>query len=460
MDATQKELTLPRPQKPEVEVIDHWEIPDEVEDLFGRLDAYTLKTAPQNVQNSSSSLRTFFTNTLHLVLRSHADLEILVEDNDKRYRIVDIPDERFKDDSKKEEETDTTEEKITDRDTMKPVLHIRNGEKLADKLIDLVGVKNTIRPNNRFYLRPWLDRLQLIDFWNNATPEDFENPERFIERQTYQLKDTRLDSLQDAWKTLGQLSSIGLPLQLIRIASPAGLEGPYELRVRTGGDDESDETHAVRYGFVDTDTAVVYAVQMPLIGNHLTGWDNERTIAVNANRNPSWVIEEKKQLFERRRENLKRFNPFLGRKITTETGDEKVPEDLVGVSPAALVSLTTAVAVFNTQGIKHIEMPLYFPWRQHDDQPVANEFGGYDFDEQGRMKKENKGDIDRRIFDQTVKLAQRLAHEVEGISVETLGEEDSSVRLKIDGELKSKRPLLQEVITVVQTGLPQESPLP
>ena len=61
-----------------------------------------------------------------------------------------------------------------------------------------------------------------------------------------------------------------------------------------------------------------------------------------------------------------------------------------------------------------------------------------------------EGAIDKRILEQTTRLARRLAFEVEGTEVVSFGEGDHYMHLTLGETLESTRPLLSQVLSLIK----------
>jgi len=347
----------------------------------------------------------------------------------------------------------------------------------------------------------------LQNIWNNATFGDFQHPEIFVGRRINLIRDETLVKLQE-WRPIGEVPVDGNTENFFvkHDSLPANYESPHDLRFAISDQDkpsEYDDLPAVRYGITEPGQATIYAIQMPRIGakteatylaeiektkkgclvtqtffqNYLSsketegksyfsdfpeelldhdiddyyekfakkleayltkkaveaGYDDyvvwarekiaEKAVAdalddfdetmVFAEDQDSYAKELAK--YHKRREILPRY---------TQAVKENSTNEFRGAPPTSLISLTAAVSLLHKQGIDEFLIPAYLPKRKHAED-----------------------DLDERIFNQTMQTVGRITSEVTGVEIAADPEEDGYYHLKITGDLTSKNPLLQGIIT-------------
>lgn len=117
-------------------------------------------------------------------------------------------------------------------------------------------------------LEPWYKYADINNLFRNATLKDFADPLIFLEKQSYQARNNPFSHMQE-WTKIGSIPAMTEDILVKYQHSRSGMESPHEFHIATAsfGPTEADELPSVRYGIVSKDTAVVYAVQMPLIEN-------------------------------------------------------------------------------------------------------------------------------------------------------------------------------------------------
>lgn len=160
-------------------------------------------------------------------------------------------------------------------------LHIRDPKIFLTKLEHFRSVRESRQ-------HPWANEQAVADIWHNATPDDFEHPEAYIDKVIKQIEDSTFEEITD-WKPLGYLPTSHENLFVKHIFSRPDMEAPHEFRIILGPTKFSDidELPAVRYGITSPDTAIIYAIQMPTI-DHISlreieaGIREGETIAIEA----------------------------------------------------------------------------------------------------------------------------------------------------------------------------------
>jgi hypothetical protein len=251
--------------------------------------------------------------------------------------------------------------------------------------------------------------------------------------QIYALKRETFPQLSNEWTERGILDATGEQVSVKDAISDGEMESAHELQFRVGEDD-TDTIPAVRYAQTHHNTAIVYAIQLPLMDGHskISLEKAKQSYPDKEGKYP--LIEEK---FRSRDEKLRRFNQFFN-KVTTDANGarvERAPGDLAMASPSAVLSLAGAAVMFSEKGIHTLKIPILMPWRQHVDTR--------EYPEGEKM--------DEAILTQKMLVARRVAYEVDGIEISSYGEEDGYIHLKIGKNLSSRRPILSEMLSLVKS---------
>lgn len=112
---------------------------------------------------------------------------------------------------------------------------------------------------------PWYRHINLATVWRNATPNDFLDPIRFLERQLYQATVETLHDIKDL--SLADVLTLDETITASYQAAGTFPESQHDIAFSLAKDTPSpiDALPSVRFGVVADDTAVVYAIQMPSI---------------------------------------------------------------------------------------------------------------------------------------------------------------------------------------------------
>ncbi len=121
--------------------------------------------------------------------------------------------------------------------------------------------------NIRYKYSGWYQSIDAFNIWRNATPWDFLHPEQYLDHQTFQSNDKTFHHLEH-WTEILQARELGETLK-VRYSEEGGFtESQHDLLFTLSALEDptdTDQLPSVRYGLIDQNTAVVYAIQMPLI---------------------------------------------------------------------------------------------------------------------------------------------------------------------------------------------------
>lgn len=294
----------------------------------------------------------------------------------------------------------------TGKQTYPLSLIIHNPEQLKQNLqiywdtIQKISLKSTTIDKRHEY------KYYCSSLWKNATSFDFSHPEEFIQRYTSFILDQTFSSL-DNFTYLGKFSDCKLYIK--RKQAPIGFETPYELEAVLVQNQNVVPFPILRYGISEKErvkTAYIYALQR----EHY-----ERTELQIA-------LEKKWDIIK------KSVSSMQNRGIHT---------------PAFLLMASLFLGLLDSENIKEMCIPDFFPRRYYQIQNTGNDADS----------------IQRTITDKFLKTMIRLAGEFDHLEISGYpGDIDSFLHLKIKGPLFSKNKYLQDIFTcgkTYQTGKPK-----
>lgn len=209
--------------------------------------------------------------------------------------------------------------------TLKPTLIIKDKKEFDKKLLEYVTISRS------FYEKYQDDDITEKDFlkeimtviWSNATVEDFTNPITFLDSRIKMINDQKLNYNNEI---LGEI--FGQNIRVTRKKESILKETPYILEFKIG----ENVLPIIRYGIVD-DTVYIYAIQ------------NENSqIDKKLNRS----LYKLKSGFDESGESKDNISDF---------------ENLTGITPSFMASLTLALGLFKSIEIDKIEAISYLPVR-------------------------------------------------------------------------------------------------
>lgn len=182
--------------------------------------------------------------------------------------------------------------------------------------------------------------------WLNATQQDLANPDRYIEWRVNDHETPGL--LQDyQWYTASRLHT-GETLYVHQAVDTAnGFEK--ELHFATDLANPATGIHAIRYGIVDTETAVIFEIQLPPIFSirEEVAYQAYRACFDEDDAELKAQMEQLLSYYQERRETLRRFNlPHVGQ-----------------VPPPGLIALSTGLKMLQQNNIQTVYMPRTLPLR-------------------------------------------------------------------------------------------------
>ncbi|MCR5483246.1 MAG: hypothetical protein K6E99_02425 [Bacilli bacterium] len=273
------------------------------------------------------------------------------------------------------------------------------------------------------------DKTILTCLWNNATMEDFQNPINYINKYI-SFMDKPLD-LSDEYESIGFSEILDSDLEISLKQEPYYEETPYGLYVRSSNGDLFYDYPVVRFGIKD-DTAYIYAVQQ--LSKKDESLDNEKY-----NKKIHRKLFKVNENFEKEDE------------IDNITN----PENITGINPSALVSLSVLFSKLEEVGITNIEVPSFLPIRYNAKEKSylvkieqlrkrnhPSEELEYIYD---KLVQEHET-IQRNISDKLLRNIRRLEYNFNNIDLTSYPMElDTSTHINLSEYEYCNNPLLQEI---------------
>lgn len=208
---------------------------------------------------------------------------------------------------------------------LKPTLMIKNKTEFDKALVQYVETAQKIYhkyPDDDITFKDYLKEI-MTTVWSNATVEDFNNPIAFLKRRIKIINDDNFNYQNHKIGTI-----FNQDIFVTRKIESVLKETPYALEFKIG----DNSLPLIRYGIADN-TAFIYAIQ-----------NESGQIDKKLSRN----LYKLKSGFNEDGESYDNINDF---------------ENLTGVTPSFLASLTLALGLFNKEGITNLEAISYLPVR-------------------------------------------------------------------------------------------------
>lgn len=208
---------------------------------------------------------------------------------------------------------------------LKPTLMIKDKTEFDKILIQYVETAQKIYhkyPDDDVTFKDYLKEI-MTTIWSNATVEDFNNPITFLKRRIKFINDDKLDYQNYKIGTI-----FNQDILISRKIESVLKETPYALELKIG----DNILPLVRYGIANN-IAFIYAVQNE-------AGEIDKKLSRNLYKLKSGFIEDG--------ESHDNINDF---------------ENLTGITPSFLASLTLALGLFNKEKITNVEAISYLPVR-------------------------------------------------------------------------------------------------
>ena len=278
----------------------------------------------------------------------------------------------------------------------KPVIIVKDLERLNDSLINYVNTLNTFYQDKEDNLEQYHD---LTYFFNkllfNMTNEDASDLASYIDRCSLTFKKDPLESYEEK-KMVAQMDNSKFYAQ--RILESPGLETPYYMLFQMENNGKTYELPIVRYTNPTEDTCMIYAVQM------------------GRGRNYNYQDPEYKNVINKLNSGLKEYR---------------------NVPPNFVLSLSLFLKMLSEHNIHNIMIPDYL-FGRYKKYLGANTTGRSDA-------------ILERILNRYMDLLCRMDNQIEGFDIQTYPNElDSFMRIKIN-QLSSKNEMLNDIFNQGKT---------
>lgn len=272
------------------------------------------------------------------------------------------------------------------------------------------------------------DKYILSNLLNNLTIEDMNNFELYVQNCTKSLINKPLNINES---NIGFNKELESDIIISIKKEPINQETPYGLYVKSVKEDNFYDFPIVRFNIID-DTAVIYAVQYnKKFKNNIDNNDYQKKIY--------------RKLFK------------VNKNFEKEKNIDNIenPENITGISPSALVSLTICLSLLENKGIKKVKIPTFLPIRYNAKEmsylvkeskmkekgiplvKLKNEF---------HKSQQEHEEIQRNISDKFLRYFRRLEYVFDNIKISSYPFElDSSAHLKINEFHKSNNPFLEEL---------------
>ena len=267
--------------------------------------------------------------------------------------------------------------------------------------------------------------------WNNATEDDFKNPIEYIKRYiSFMDQPTNLNL--NTYENIGYSSILDSDIEVCIKEEEIYEETPYGFYMRATNGNLYYNFPVIRFGIHDN-KAYIYAIQQRKEKN-----------------------TEEKDIFDYQKKIHRRLFK-VNENFTKEENIDNIeyPENLTGISPSALVSLTYLLSLLNNENINDVIVPIFLPVRYN-----AKEISylykidllkkkGYDVEfinnEYHNLLNKHE-EIQRNLSDKLLRHFRRLDLLFENIKITSMPFElDNNIHLNVDEYKNSNNRLLNEI---------------
>lgn len=287
-----------------------------------------------------------------------------------------------------------------------PVLQIRDRKQFVDKVTEYIECLQTV---------PSRYKLEIVNLFSDATWEDFRRPIEYINRRISFVKNPLLED--GTIKGIETLDGADIKFEVKRYIH----ETPYCFKSYVTKDDDVYELPTISYG-IEGDTCYVYAIQ-----------NYQKSINT--------------QFQKRIKRRLYRLNDGL---VPTDN-----PEDILNVSPAAVLCLSVFLNELQKHGIKKIIAIAFLPIRYNSKKEAIQleiDYRAKNWSEQDRLQlKEEKRQehlrIQNNLTQKFIRSFNRLTFHFPNIEITAFPWiEDENLNLQLDEFTESNNEILQEII--------------
>ena len=274
------------------------------------------------------------------------------------------------------------------------------------------------------------DKTILTLLWNNATEEDFKNPVEYI-RKYISFLDKPLE-LSETYEKIGYSEILDSDIEVCLKEEPINEETPYGIYIRSTKDNVYYDFPIVRLGIYDK-KAYIYAVQQDKVKKEETdvNYDYQKKI------------------------HRKLFKVNDGFEKEEEIDNIQNPENLTGISPSALLSLSVCFSLLEDKNIDRIVVPTFLPVRYNGKEisflvrKRLLQGKGYDIEkinDQFHELTEKHEQIQRNLSDKLLRNIRRLEYAFNNINVTSYPYElDSNTSISLTKYNDCNNKLLKEI---------------
>ncbi len=321
-----------------------------------------------------------------------------------------------------------------------PTLLISNPEKMVQAILDFMNIVKELKhkllwlKSREHYSDEDVIRNVLTQIWFNANEYDFSNPIQFLKRQERLLCDSSFSEFEQE-TSLGAMATMGgNHLVVYRVQQSGSNESPYMMNIELHTEDGEGRADlpSIRYA-VDTDRngeriAYIYAIQ-----KQKKKYDNEESQKLQKKIN-RLLFKLNKGVLDKESDEFKEYHSK--RKAKALKGNESYPENISDVSPSAVFSLATFIALLKQRGITKIKAPVFLPlrWQAHE-----------------RLGRKEQERIQENVTNKFIRTFRRIAHHFLSVEIFSYPEEgDGYLYVKLTDEpMVSDNHILNEMIELV-----------
>lgn len=310
-----------------------------------------------------------------------------------------------------------------------PTLEINNMEEFNEILLKYYEkaskfYKGKINEEDDF------DKTILTLLWNNATEEDFKNPVEYIRRYISFLE--KPFDIDEEYTKIGYSEILDSDIEICLKEEPINEETPYGLYIRSMKDGFYYDFPIVRVG-IHENKAYIYAVQQDKVKK-----------------------EEQDVNYEYQKKiHRKLFKVNDGFENEEEKDNIINPENLTGISPSALVSLSVCFSLLEEKNINEIIIPTFLPVRYNGKEisflvrKRILQGKGYDVEkinDQFHELTEKHEQIQRNLSDKLLRNIRRLEYNFDNIELSSYPYElDSNTHINLTPYIDCNNKLLREI---------------
>ena len=317
-----------------------------------------------------------------------------------------------------------------------PTLMIKDEKQFLDTL------SNYTRVARNYYNEFENDDIDIADksimslVWANATSYDFNNPIMYLNRLTNFITDKTFDEYSEP-TNFGYSELLECDIEILVRKEKAFLETPYALEIKMTNGDLYFQLPIVRFG-IDKNIGYIYAIQ-------------------NSKRPYPTGEEEFNKAMEKFHKKVKRSMYEVNEGfVDAYEGINNIenPENLTGITPTTLLSLTVIMSLFKKHNITKIKAPDYLPirWQSHE---AVDDFKVYmvepkERDTYRQQLDDEHNKIMQNMVDKYIRTFRRLDYHFDGMEITSLPKEvDDFLHLDIDNELQCNNQLLGELYSLI-----------